>query len=160
MNSKLLSRLKEYQKVRGDINAFANHDEFLPWSDSVSPLLEFDEALHNKFIFWIDHVKSAVRRGREHHDALGEAIGVVNQAITKLEIQTDKEQAFVDEKNVTYPEKVTLKWLYQHAPVSSWAWLAGVIISAFALGIAFSETPLYKSLKVEKENIIIESKKT
>ncbi len=90
---------------------------------------------------------------------LADDAGVVNQAITRLEIQTDKEQAFVDEKNVTYPEKVTLKWLYQHAPVSSWEWLAGIIISVFALGIAFSETPLYKSLKVEKENVIIESKK-
>ena len=111
MNNQVLHRLKDLQKVRGDTSAFANHDEFLPWSDSVTPLLEFDEALHKKFIFWSDHVKSAYRMGREHHDALGESIGVVNQAIIKLELQPENEPVEKEEqvKEIPYPQKFTLK---------------------------------------------------
>jgi hypothetical protein len=160
MNEKLLAKLKQLQKARGDIRAFTNHDEFLPWSDNVSPLLEFDNALHKKFIFWSDHVKSAYRLGREHHDALGEAIGVVNQAIIKLEIQEEKLQEKKPEAEIPYPDKITLKWLSQHAPLSLWAWLLSILSVAFILGITFSETPLYKSLKPQSELAIENKPKT
>ena len=145
MNIELLKRLKELQKTRGDVKAFAHHDEFLPWSDSVSPLLEFDEALHKKFIFWSDHVKAAYRAGREHHDALGESIGVVNQAIIKLELPASDAQKSNTKADLPYPDKVTLKWLQQHAPISLWVLLAGLMASSFLFGIAFTETPFYKS---------------
>ncbi|WP_180146018.1 hypothetical protein [Desulfoluna butyratoxydans] len=148
MNNILLDRLRKLQKVRGDITAFSNHDEFLLWSDSISPLLEFDEVLCKKFTFWSDQVKSANRRGREHHDALGECIGVVNQSITKLELQpspTKKAQSAY--KNVEYPNKITLNWLYKHVPWSFWVWFIGLLISAFSLGLIVSETPLYKVIK-------------
>ena len=160
MNKKILDRLKDLQKVRGDTTAFANYDEFLPWSDSVTPLLEFDKALHEKFIFWSDHVKSAYRMGREHHDALGESIGVVNQAITKLELQPEKEQAAQESqsKEIPYPQKFTLKWIYQHAPLSFWGWFFGLLLAAFALGIGFSETRLYQLLKNKAPEAVTQPK--
>jgi len=34
------------------------------------------------------------------------------------------------------PQRVTLKWLIEHVPVSYWAYLAGVVIAAFTLGIS------------------------
>lgn len=157
MNPELLIRLRVLKKTRGDVKAFANHDEFLPWSDSVSPLLEFDEALHKKFLFWSNHVKSAHRSGRDHHDALGEAIGIVNQAIIKLELPCTVTKEPENKNNLPYPDKVTLKWLQQHAPFSLWVLLAGIITSAFLLGVAFTETPLYKSKNsesvIEKTNV-------
>jgi hypothetical protein len=149
MNEHILNSLRRLSKKRGDITAFTDHDEFLPWSDDVSPLLEFDEALYKKFDFWSRHVKSAYKMGREtHHEALGECIGVVNQAITKLElpsteIPTDKPEV----KDIEYPNKVTLKWLYRYVPWTFWAWLVGLLISAFSLGIVVSETEFYKSFK-------------
>ncbi len=151
MKNQLLDRLKVLKKVRGDTTAFANHDEFLPWSDNVTPLLEFDEALHKKFIFWSDHVKFAYGMGREHHEALGESIGVVNQAVIKLELQPEGEPNKETDKikEIPYPQKVTLKWIYQHTPISLWGVFAGLLFSAFLLGIGFSETPLYKALKSE-----------
>ena len=45
------------------------------------------------------------------------------------------------------PDKVTLKWLWDHVPWHVWVSLVGLLATAFALGIAFSETNLYKSLK-------------
>ncbi len=159
MNNQVLSRLKELQKVRGDTNAFASHDEFLPWSDSVAPLLEFDEALYKKFVFWSDHVKSAYRMGREHYDALGESIGVVNQAITKLELQPEQKptEKEANANEIPYPQKFTLKWLYQHAPVGLWGWFLGLLFAAFALGIGFSETQLYQLLKNKASDSVVAS---
>lgn len=154
MNDNLLSELKKLQKTRGDLLAFSNHDEFLPWSDEISPLLEFDKSLCEKFIFWSDHVKSAYRMGRSHHDALGECIGVVNQAIKKLELKPTLEIEPLKNKStadIEYPSKVTLKWLYQHVPWSIWVGLIGALMTAFSLGLVFSETDLYKSLKQSSE---------
>jgi hypothetical protein len=158
MKNHLLQKLKALQKVRSDTKAFANHDEFLPWSDSVTPLLEFDVALSKKFIFWSDHLKSAYRMGREHYDAQGECIGVVNQAIIKLELQSEKDSIGKEDKisEVPYPNKFTLMWLYQHAPISLWGWLIGLLISAFVLGIGFSETQLYRLLKNKPSESVVQ----
>lgn len=149
MNKQLLEKLKVLQKVRGDTGAFANHDEFLPWSDSVTPLLEFDSALQKQFIYYSEQVKSAYRMGREHYEALGESIGIVNQAVVKLELQSDNISVGKPQKTneISYPEKLTLMWLYQHAHISLWAWLFGLLLGAFTLGIGFSETSLYQLLK-------------
>lgn len=162
MNEHILNNLRTLSKKRGDTFAFANYDEFLPWSDDVSPLLEFDETLYKKFVFWSDHVKSAYNMGREnHHEALGECIGIVNQAITKLEIpstEIDSEKSQL--KEIEYPKKVTLRWLYHHVPWSFWAWFIGLLISAFSLGAVVSETEFYKSFKSSSNKPITELKKT
>jgi len=97
--------------------------------------------------------------GRENRDALSECIGIVNQAILKLElnplVENDKE--IIEGSDVEYPNKVTLKWLYLYVPWTFWVWLIGLLISAFSIGLVTSETDLYKSIKsgqdVEK-NII------
>jgi len=162
MNNEILGRLKKLQRNRSDTNAFANYDEFLPWSDSVSPLLEFDDVIHERFIFWTNHVKSAHRSGREHHDALGEAIGLVNQAITKLELQPQARQS-KDKKiseQLKYPNKVTLKWLHHNVHWTLWAWLLGLLISAFTFGVFVADTPIYKSLKSNFSGTNIERKLT
>ncbi|MFL0995628.1 hypothetical protein ACJO1Z_22830 [Vibrio parahaemolyticus] len=154
MNDELLTELKKLQKTRGDLSAFSSHDDFLPWSDEIPPLLEFDESLCKKFVFWADHVKSAYRMGRSHHDALGECIGVVNQAIKKLEIRASSNIELYQtepDSDLCYPDKITLKWLYQHVPWSMWVGFIGVLITTFSLGIAFSETELYNSLKPSSE---------
>ncbi|WP_057833214.1 hypothetical protein [Colwellia sp. TT2012] len=162
MNNHILNNLRSLSKKRGDTSSFANYDEFLPWSDDVSPLLEFDDALCKKFEFWSDHVKSAYNMGREtHHEALGECIGVVNQAIKKLEIPTaDIELDKPQSKEIEYPNKVTLKWLYHHVPWTFWAWIIGLLLSAFSLGVAVSETEFYKTLKSDSSKQTSVSKKT
>lgn len=50
-----------------------------------------------------------------------------------------------------YPEKVTIKWLYHNVPLSTWIWLAGLLVAAFGAGIAFTETKLYEGLKVSAQ---------
>jgi hypothetical protein len=152
MNKKsLLARLKSLEKKRGDISAFRNHDEFLLWSDQVAPLLAFDEILHRNFQLWVSRVKSAHNLGHDHREGLGEAIGVANQAITKLEIEAEHpaDTPVESQKSVEYPEKVTLSWLYKHVPVKLWISFVAILLTAFSLGLAFSETKLYGTIKGE-----------
>jgi hypothetical protein len=162
MNNHILNNLRSLSKKRGDTSAFANYDEFLLWSDDVFPLLEFDDALCKRFKFWSDHVKSAYKMGRDtHRDALGECIGVVNQAIKKLEIPTaDIESNKPQSKEIEYPDKVTLNWLYRHVPWSFWVALIGLLITSFTFGVAISETGFYKTLKSDSTTQNSEFKKT
>jgi len=145
MNNQILAKLKELQKARGDTNAFASHDEFLPWSDNVAALLTFDEKLLTKFNYHVKHIKTSIRHGFEHRESLGEAIGILNQAILKLE--TIPIQKTINKKEIEYPKEITAKWLFQYVPVSFWVAFIGLLITVFAIGVGFSETQLYKMLK-------------
>lgn len=44
------------------------------------------------------------------------------------------------------PEKVTLKWLWEHVPYTLWGLLIGLLISAFTLGVTVADTKIYKSV--------------
>jgi len=49
-------------------------------------------------------------------------------------------------EQVTYPEKVTLKWLLAHVPASYWWSCILILAFVFGLGVKFGNTNLYKSL--------------
>ncbi|MCL9783635.1 hypothetical protein M9194_19610 [Vibrio sp. S4M6] len=150
MDKHLLEKLKDNQKTRGDIGAFKNHDDFLPWVDEVIPLLVFDEKLQNQFIHWSEHVKTNYRMGYDHRDALGEAIGVVNQAISTLEIKSHQDTKSSENKHliseVKYPEKVTLVWLFKHVPITLWGSFLVLLFTAFGFGLYIANTGFYALL--------------
>lgn len=54
-----------------------------------------------------------------------------------------------------WPQKVTLSWLAKHAPISLWLKVGGILITAFLLGVGFSETVAYKNIQQlwQKENL-------
>jgi hypothetical protein len=70
--------------------------------------------------------------------------GVVSAAITRIR-ENPSVLATPDEQRVPLPiepppplklpERVTLRWLYEHVPYSLWAWFSGLLLAAFALGI-------------------------
>ena len=131
------------------MGVFSNHDDFLLWSDSVIPLLEFDEKLHNKFLFWSDHVKSSYNMRRAtHHEALGECIGIVNQAIIKLQMQSEQEpkKETLKVKEIEHPEKITLKWLYQHVGWQFWVGVVSVSGVIFTLGVHSTKLTLVQQI--------------
>jgi hypothetical protein len=150
MNTQVLTKLKELSKKRGDTSAFANHDEFLPWSDEVIPLLEFDKKLQDRFVFWSNHVKSAnARRHDTHHEALGECIGLVNQAISKLQMQKNETYFKVSTPKKTeldLPEKITLNWLYQHASWKFWVGLFFTGGTIFTAGVMSSKLTVIQQI--------------
>lgn len=62
--------------------------------------------------------------------------------------------------SLALPEKMTLKWLWEHVPYRFWAWSLALLFAAFTLGITFSETSLYKSLTKEATAITPQNTKT
>ena len=82
-----LQQLKELQRQRSERTPFKTHNEFLIWSDSVAPLISFDMSLKRAFQ---NHVSTANMlnnmQGVDYPtQAVNEAIGILNQAITLLE---------------------------------------------------------------------------
>jgi hypothetical protein len=65
-----------------------------------------------------------------------------------------------ERKEPEYPEKVTIKWLYQNVPLSAWIWLASLLIAAFGLGVMFAETKLYDNLKTSAQEEVTANDKT
>lgn len=48
---------------------------------------------------------------------------------------------------IEYPQKVTLSWLAEHAPIGLWLKFAGILVTAFILGLGFSQTVAYKNMQ-------------
>jgi len=137
---------------RTDYSPFKTHTEFLQWADKAGPLLQFNGELAQQFLGSV-HAATAVRtwKPEKYISAINNAIGSVNQAITQLEHQTT-EVATSAEANAVIdgsplgghapppPDKLTLKWLYEHAPWSFYVRLFGVVAVAFGLGFSASES--------------------
>src|ERR1051326_9031118 len=49
------------------------------------------------------------------------------------------------------PERITLRWLASHVPVSFWLWLAGTYLVLFALGVKFGDQPMLRRAVGESE---------
>ena len=69
--------------------------------------------------------------------------GIVSAAITRIRenppiLRTPEQSEMpssVEPSPLIAPERVTLRWLYEHVPYSFWIWFGGLLIAAFALGI-------------------------
>jgi hypothetical protein len=157
MNDLVLDELKRLQHERSDSSPFDSHVEFQRWADHVAPLLKFDKSIERAFRTCITSANVSHGIG-SHLDATGSinrAIGLVNQAIKALDLAQIARQTELENSEhmstkiakVGPPEKLTLKWLYEHAPWSFYVWLVGLLSLSFGLGVAFTESPLYTSGK-------------
>lgn len=84
----LLAKLKKLQYQRSDSSPFANHIEFHTWADKVLPLLSFDQKLYNRFRSIVLATNSAriLKSTQQEVENINTAIGMLNQAITSLEV--------------------------------------------------------------------------
>ncbi|MDK2608495.1 hypothetical protein QO230_21225 [Vibrio vulnificus] len=143
--NKILENLLRLQKVRGDTSGFKNHDDFLPWSDNVQAALFFDKDLEAKFFYQSSMVKQQVDSGVCYRNALGECVGILNQAIIKLELGEESSPSSEPiQPTLEHPETISVKWLVTHVPVSFWVWCFALISASFSTGVWFSETALYQ----------------
>ena len=46
-----------------------------------------------------------------------------------------------------WPQKITLSWLFKHAPIDIWLKFAGALGAAFLIGIGFAQTGLYANIQ-------------
>ena len=58
-----------------------------------------------------------------------------------------KEENLRQRAELEWPPKMTLSWLFKHAPISLWVQFLGALIAAFLFGIAFSQTGLYANIR-------------
>lgn len=91
------------------------------------------------------------------YKSIEDTVSIIDSAITRLKRNPDfyikKEVPIKSEEPINnalkLPEKVTMKWIWEHTP-PSYYWTALVFLFAiFCLGIAFAKTNLYKSLMDE-----------
>jgi hypothetical protein len=140
----VLEKLKAIRHDRADTSPFSNHSDFLLWSDRAEPLLSFNSELAEEFKRSV-RAATAVRdwRPEKYDGAVNGAVGAVNKAITLLEVQIASAPKAVEQETTTLPlaapEKLTVKWLYEHAPWSFYVWLVGALSAAFTLGFTASE---------------------
>lgn len=87
------------------------------------------------------------------YKSVEDIVSVIDSALTRLkrnpdfyvkEVNSSIESTSI-QNELTPPAKVTLKWLWEHVPYRLWFYLIGLLISAFTLGVTFSETKMYKS---------------
>lgn len=138
----MIEKLKSLQLKRD--TKFKGFDEFEQWADNVEPLLSFSPKYENEF-------KSARLSAVAYHgmnndlcasNNMGEAIGVLNKAITFLEIpKVKKESASVE---LEYPTKITWPWLKKHAEMKHWIYIVSLGLAIFVSGIAFGNTKFYQ----------------
>ncbi|MBI5889719.1 MAG: hypothetical protein HZB47_03450 [Nitrosomonadales bacterium] len=86
MTSDLLQKLKNLKRVRGDASPFSSPLEYETWTDEVAPLLSFNEKLQNSFKHYVKIAKFNSRTNSSNIDQINETIGILNQAITSLEV--------------------------------------------------------------------------
>ena len=46
-----------------------------------------------------------------------------------------------------WPDKMTLSWLFHHAPIGLWMRFGGILMAVFFLGVGFSQTRAYKNIQ-------------
>jgi hypothetical protein len=159
MPSHILEELKSLQFKRSETSPFESHTAFREWADRATPLLSFDKGMQSSFksevskadlLNEIDAIESPVR-------AINEAIGILNQATAAFELREKEAEAGAIASttlppNLDPPSKVTIRWLIDHLPVPLAVAGGAALVSAFVLGLAFSETQMYALLKAKATN--------
>jgi len=46
--------------------------------------------------------------------------------------------------NTEWPEKITLSWLYQHAPIRLWVTIAALVLTVFGAGVYVGQNEIYR----------------
>lgn len=152
MNKKLLVELQKYKKERGVEIPFFDHDEFLVWSDEVSPLLSFDKKISGDFSQTLTSAKvTKVMSPADYKNNVNECIGIVNQAIKKLEhslpieqsMNTSKPQSHDSITDLFFTSGYKIRLILIAAAFA--AFLTGVSVGQSKF-YAQSVAPIYQSL--------------
>lgn len=100
-------RRRKLQHQRGDVSWFSTHTEFQTWFDNVLPLLAFNakfqnqlkSAAHATYINLVQEIPKGVISN------INRAIGIVNQAVISLEVNSVQHAASDPSAHPTNPIK-------------------------------------------------------
>jgi len=77
--------------------------------------------------------------------ALRDSENTVKTDAIQNKIHKNQKEKSVSEK-LSYPDKITLAWLFCHAPIKMWCILGSIMIAAFLFGIRVGQTSFIKEL--------------
>ena len=72
---------------------------------------------------------------------MSEAVGVLNRAVTALELPKQKSEGVSLE--LKYPDKITWSWLKKHVEIKQWVYVASIAVAIFYAGISFGNSKLH-----------------
>ncbi len=141
-----LTELEKLYSQYRDIKQFDSKDSLISWASKVVPLLKFNVSYYAYFAERFDCI-CGDRINHTDKSALDIMSAQIQTAIEDLKNQINSpDETIITTASLSYPEKITLKWLWIHVPWRFWVSLILLIFAIFSLGIRFSNTKLYKSL--------------
>ncbi|HEY9826483.1 MAG TPA: hypothetical protein V6D19_13640 [Stenomitos sp.] len=144
MIKNVLSELRKHRKERGSEIPFSNHDEFLVWSDEVSPLLTFDKGINGAFSQRLASAKVTKSLSPVAYKSnVNECIGIVNQAIKKLENGMSVDQS--GGRTRTYPHDSIADVFFNSGYKLKLA-LLSVVFAVFLAGISVGQSKFYSQI--------------
>jgi flagellar biosynthesis chaperone FliJ len=114
-NSERLQKLKNLKIERHEGALFKSLNDCMIWIDKVAPLLKYDEDHYNDFHAHAQYVRITALSADAIMPHLNSMIGIVDQAIIELENNIESPHK-AENCKLEYPEKVTLKWIWDHVP--------------------------------------------
>lgn len=154
----ILNQLKEQFNNPKLSSGFDTQHDCIKWVTNVTPLFKFSNDIYNKIKEYsaILNIKGLSRD--TYATALNQIIRIGKETIFELGNKTEAPKN-KEKSSLQYPDKVTLKWLWEHIPARYvWSFILALIF-VFMLGIKFTNTNLYKSL-TERATAIIKQNKT
>jgi hypothetical protein len=146
MNSTALEQLKNLKIGRSRTSPFPGKANFLEWADDVQPLLDLLSPPHAadfRMAVINAGVHYTMTRGNGNLDTINQALGIVDQALAACSLQLQvKAQLATVTVPLEVPEKITLDWLFKHAPVGLTLSAFGVVTAAFLAGIWVAQSKL------------------
>ena len=146
-NDQILAQLRLLARAHGD--GFKSQNECIDWANKVAPLLRFNNDHYITFLNHTGLINTVGLSANTHGTALNHMLSTVQQAIAELESDMNIVESDAKDESpgtLSFPDKITLSWLFKHVPVSYWLWLGGAFVTVFIAGIGFSQTKAYTAI--------------
>jgi hypothetical protein len=145
MTNNSIDRLKHLRRSRSNHFQFGSRKDFEEWADAVRPHLHFNQLLLAKFnsAITLSNLNLYQNADEVNLDAVNDAIGIANEALQLLEVYSVSNSS---NQEIPYPEKVTLEWVYKHAPLSFWFSLLAWLAASFGSGAYFANSHFFMDI--------------
>lgn len=134
MDSATLTELRKLQRSRSESSPFASAVDFDAWADKALPLLAFEPRLQNEFKNLVLSMGTcrAFKAHQQETENINSAIGLVNQAVSLLEINPKSNTAGQPAERPSNPE---IQQWHQKPLGSTWLTIVGGVLTALAVSV-------------------------
>ena len=97
----------------------------------------------------VTRAEQIARYNRDLQDSVNEIETSINHFDKYGDPKGDKasEEPRKHEQELEWPQKMSLSWLFKHAPIGLWLKFISALVAVFLFGIAFAQTGLYANLE-------------